>query len=174
MSNHLYFIFKTRCLFCTAINPELCQFTCPNVLLYYITFATKLLYISQLWVDRYTDYCIFASVWVVTSSSPSPYPAIMMTSSNGNIFRVTGHLCGDRGDRWIPHTKAIDAELWFSLWSAPEINGWVKQSWGWWFETPTRSLWGWWFETPKRSLWHQCNDCVRQLHANKRHGYNRQ
>ena len=30
----------------------------------------------------------------------------MMTSWNGNIFRVTGHLCGDF------RTKASDAELW--------------------------------------------------------------
>ena len=38
---------------------------------------------------------------------------VMMTSSNGNIFRVTGHLCGEfTGPRWIPHTKASDAELW--------------------------------------------------------------
>ena len=45
----------------------------------------------------------------------------MMTSSNGNIFRVTGHLCGEfTGPRWIPHTKARDAELWYLLWSAPE------------------------------------------------------
>ena len=30
----------------------------------------------------------------------------MMTSWNGNIFRVTGHLCGEfTGPRWIPHTK---------------------------------------------------------------------
>ena len=37
----------------------------------------------------------------------------MMTSSNGNIFRVTGHLCGEfTGPRWIPRTKASDAELW--------------------------------------------------------------
>ena len=36
----------------------------------------------------------------------------MMTSSNGNIFRVTGHLCGEfTGFRWIPLTKASDAEL---------------------------------------------------------------
>ena len=34
---------------------------------------------------------------------------IMMTSSNGNIFRVTGHLCGEfAGPRWIPRTKASD------------------------------------------------------------------
>ena len=45
----------------------------------------------------------------------------MMTSSNGNIFRVTGHLCGEfTGLRWIPHTKASDAELWCFLWSASE------------------------------------------------------
>ena len=37
----------------------------------------------------------------------------MMASSNGNIFRVTGHLYGEfTGHRWIPHTKASDAELW--------------------------------------------------------------
>ena len=29
-------------------------------------------------------------------------------------FSVTGHLCGEfTGPRWIPHTKASDAELWF-------------------------------------------------------------
>ena len=45
----------------------------------------------------------------------------MMTSSNGNFFRVAGHLCGEFTDpRWIPHTKASDAELWCFLWSAPE------------------------------------------------------
>ena len=45
----------------------------------------------------------------------------MMTSSNGNIFRVTGHLSGEfTGPRWIPGTKASDAELWCFLWSAPE------------------------------------------------------
>ena len=51
----------------------------------------------------------------------------MMTSSNGNIFRVTGPLCGEfTGPRWIPLTKASDAEPWCSLWSAPWINGWVN------------------------------------------------
>ena len=45
----------------------------------------------------------------------------MMTSSNGNIFRFTGPLCGElTGHRWIPYTKAGDAELWCFLWSAPE------------------------------------------------------
>ena len=45
----------------------------------------------------------------------------MMISSNGNIFRVTGPLGGDfTGLRWIPLTRASDAELWCFLWSAPE------------------------------------------------------
>ena len=45
----------------------------------------------------------------------------MMTSSNGNIFRVTGHLCGEfTGYRWILRTKASDAELLCFLWSASE------------------------------------------------------
>ena len=61
------------------------------------------------------DYMIIC----ITSYPHSLYA--MMTSSNGNIFRVTGHLCGEfTGPRWIPHTKASDAELWCLLWSVPE------------------------------------------------------
>ena len=59
-----------------------------------------------------------------------------MTSWNGNIFRVTGHLCWEfTGHRWIPRTKASDTELWcfFFIWR------------------------GWWFETPPHPLWHLCN-----------------
>ena len=45
----------------------------------------------------------------------------MMTSSNGNSFRDTDPLCGEfTGPRWIPRTKASDAELWCFIWSAPE------------------------------------------------------
>ena len=45
----------------------------------------------------------------------------MMTSSNKNIFRVTGILWGEvTGHRWIPLTKASDAEPWYFLWAAPE------------------------------------------------------
>ena len=45
----------------------------------------------------------------------------MMTSSNGNIFCVTGHLCREfTGPRWIPCTKASDIELRYFLWSTSE------------------------------------------------------
>ena len=86
--------------------------------------------------------------WVVTFQSMLWYGIInatlfhMMTSSNGNIFRITDPLCGEfTNHRWIPLTKANDTELWcFSLICA--LNKRLsKQSYGWWVETPSRSLW---------------------------------
>ena len=51
----------------------------------------------------------------------------MMTSSDANIFRVTGPLCWEfTGHRWISLTKASDAEPWCFIWSAPWINGSVN------------------------------------------------
>ena len=64
-----------------------------------------------------------------------------MTSSNGHMFRVTGHLYGEfTSHRWIPHTKAGEAELWCFLWSASNKRL-CKQSRGWWFEMPSRPFW---------------------------------
>ena len=52
---------------------------------------------------------------------------LMMTSSYGNIFRVTGPLCGwFTGYRWIPLIKASDAELWFFVCSWKKINDWIN------------------------------------------------
>ena len=51
----------------------------------------------------------------------------IMTSSNRNIFCVTGLLCREfTGHQWIPHIKASGMELWcfFSIWA--RINGWVN------------------------------------------------
>ena len=65
-----------------------------------------------------------------------------MTSSNGNIFRVTDHLCGEfTGPRWIPHTKARDAELWCVFFYLRLNKRLSKQWWGWWFETLSHPLW---------------------------------
>ena len=50
---------------------------------------------------------------------------IMMTSSNGNIFRVTGHLRVEfTGPRWIPRTKASDGELRCFALICVRIKGW--------------------------------------------------
>ena len=62
-----------------------------------------------------------------------------MTSSNGNIFRVTGLFCKEfTGHRWIARTKASDADVFFDLRPNKRLN---KQWWGWWFETPSSPLW---------------------------------
>ena len=65
----------------------------------------------------------------------------IMTSSNGNIFRVTGPLCREfTGHRWIPPQKAMFSlicDVFFDfLWIPPKkamfslicawINGWVN------------------------------------------------
>ena len=53
--------------------------------------------------------------------------SFMMTSSNGSIFRVTGHLCGEfTRQRWIPLTKASDAALWCFILVLAWINGSVN------------------------------------------------
>ena len=62
----------------------------------------------------------------------------MMTSSNGNIFRVTGHLCGEfTGDRWIPVQKPVEwnFDVFFDLHPNKRLS---KQMRSWWFETPSR------------------------------------
>ena len=42
-------------------------------------------------------------------------------SSNESSFRVTGPFCGESTvHRWIPLTKASDAEFWCVIWSALE------------------------------------------------------
>ena len=62
-----------------------------------------------------------------------------MTSPNGNIFRVTGPLCGEfTGHRWIPLTKASDAGLWWFFYLRLNKR---KESWGWWLKTPSRPFW---------------------------------
>ena len=62
----------------------------------------------------------------------------MMTSSNGNIFRVTGPLCGEfTGLRWKrPVTRSFN--VFFDLCLNKRLS---KQSWGWWFEMQSRPLW---------------------------------
>ena len=57
----------------------------------------------------------------------------MMTSWNGNIFRVTGHLCGEFIEFWCFLNKRLS-----------------KRSWSWWFDT----LW--------RPLWRQCNEHINK------------
>ena len=65
----------------------------------------------------------------------------MMTSSNGNIFRVTGPLCGEfTGPGEFPAQSPVTRifDVFFDLRLNKRLS---KQPWGWWFETPSWSLW---------------------------------
>ena len=66
---------------------------------------------------------------------------IMMTSPNGNMFRVTGPLWGEStGPRWIPSQRPITRS--FAVFFDLRLNkGFSKQSIRLWFKTPSRSLW---------------------------------
>ena len=64
-----------------------------------------------------------------------------MTSSNGNIFRVTGPLCGEfTGPGEFPTQRPVTRsfDVLFDLRLNKRLS---KQSRGWWFETPSLSLW---------------------------------
>ena len=89
-------------------------------------------------LSQYQGYCRHYSVRRLVC---------MMASSNGNIFRITGHLC--REYHWIPLTKANDVELSCFPWSVPEQTG-------------EQQLRRWWFETPLCPLWCHCNDSARR------------
>ena len=65
----------------------------------------------------------------------------MMTSSNGNIFRVTGPLCGEfTGPGDFPTQRPVTRS--FGVFFDLRLNRRLsKQPWGWWFETLSWSLW---------------------------------
>ena len=67
--------------------------------------------------------------------------AFMMTSSNGNIFRVTGLLCREfTGPGEFPTQRPVTRsfDVFFDLRLNKRLS---KQPWGWWFKTPSWSLW---------------------------------
>ena len=83
------------------------------------------------------------ALWnVTTEPCPDLRQAIfIVTSSNGNIFRVTGPLCGEftgpgEFPTQMPVTRSFD--VFFDLCLNKRLG---KQPWSWWFETPSWSLW---------------------------------
>ena len=77
----------------------------------------------------------------------------MMTSLNGNIYRVTGHLCGNSpasGDFPAQRSVTRSFDVFFDLCLNTLLR---KQSWGWWFETLSRPL------------WRHCNEYGKWVHA---------
>ena len=73
-------------------------------------------------------------------------------SSNGNIFRVTGLLCGNSpvtGEFPTQRPAARSFDVFFDL----HLYKRLSKQW-----------WGWWFETPSRPLWRHCNAFVSGIH----------
>ena len=71
-----------------------------------------------------------------------------MTSSNGNIFRVTGPLCGEcTGPGEFPTQRPVTRS--FDVCFDLRLNNQLS-----------KQPWGWWFETPSWSLWRHCNGCT--------------
>ena len=79
--------------------------------------------------------------WLLNAHTGWPASLGMMTSSNGNIFLVTGPLCGEftsPGDfpAQRPVTRGFD--VFFDLRPNKRLS---KQWLGWWSETPSSPLW---------------------------------
>ena len=106
----------------------------PNIYVYPL-FASSILFVMQATKDcallpaqsivsmcLATDLRLFIYSLITTEVLPGwKLLVCMIMSSNGNIVRVTGPLCGEStSHQWIPLTQASDAELWCFLWSRPE------------------------------------------------------
>ena len=78
-----------------------------------------------------------------------------MTPSNGNIFRVTGLLRGNSpvtGEFPAQRPMTRNFEVFFDLRLNKRLS---KQSWGWWFETPSCPLWRYCNVKLRETLWHK-------------------
>ena len=113
-----------------------------------------------LWLHKLTDapYAQLAYQNGILSSGPLAGPAKgtflnndvikwkhLMTSSNGNIFRVTGPLWGNSpATGEFPSQRQVTPsfDVFFDLCLYKRLS---------------KQFWGWWFETASRSLWRQCN-----------------
>ena len=98
-------------------------------------FTPKVHYLLRVIPRSYISLrCSRRRKWMMSSGT-------MMTSSNGNIFRVTGPLCGEfTGPGEFPTQRPVTRS--FDVFFDLRLNkGLSKQPWGWWFETPSCSLW---------------------------------
>ena len=86
----------------------------------------------------------WCNLWLNIAPDLFRYIVFMMTSSNGNIFRITGPLCVRgiyRSPVNSPHTErpvTRSCDLFFNLRLNNRLS---KQSRRRWSETPTRSFW---------------------------------
>ena len=84
--------------------------------------ATKKQSIQTVCIHLFHDLTLNNVRWLILLISRR----LMMTWLNGNIFALLALSVGNpTGHRWIPLTKASDAELWWFFFICAWTNGWV-------------------------------------------------
>ena len=103
----------------------------------YSTIGTNICRNTPLTIDQY--------ICTLLHNHPFTDRYYMMTSSNGNIFRVTGPLCWEvTGPGEFPTHRSVTRS--FDVFIDLRLN-----------KRLSKQPWGWWFETLALSLWRQCN-----------------
>ena len=128
-------------IYISCVHPiRYCRNTHTHIYIY--IYAYLYMCVSKV-ISMWTDVCIciytHAHIWwyikdkrnernmYCLAMTTKGFESFMMTSSNGNISRVTGPLWGEfTGPWWISLTKASDAELWCLFFICARINHWVK------------------------------------------------
>ena len=112
-------------------------------------------------LDRTREYWIFISTatvteillkWLTCTIEPWRHSSMhaWWRHQDGNIFRVTGPLCGEfTGPGEFPTQRPVTRsfDVFFDLRLNKRLS---KQPWGWWFETLSWSLW-------RHCNAHECN-----------------
>ena len=102
---------------------------------------------------RHSQYCKFYPVTTLESGDrfKNALTNSMMTSSNGNIFRVTGPLCGEfTGPGEFPTQRPVTRS--FDVFFDLHPNKRLSKQWR-----------CWWFEAQTHPLWRQCNAKIWEL-----------
>ena len=132
---YTYGLVTSNCRFPLPLCIFVLEYSQQNTVLQLISFQIDLVLCQCFFTecDNYViEWRICASTnYAIVDSDNGWSPALiksiiwccMMTSSNWNIFGVTGPLCGKfTGHRWIPLTKAIGAEPWCFLCSEQTVK----------------------------------------------------
>ena len=139
-------VFSSQSLYCiTCITLIIRYLQCPQILIesvnwigYFYPILVSEIHTHHRWPGNENGRHVCKSCVIVSSRfswcTPSPKQGLlayrqaidMMTSSKGNIFRVTGPLCGEfTGQWWIPRKGQWHGTLMFYL-ICSWINSWVN------------------------------------------------
>ena len=120
---NLHFQFKINCM-CPGISRTKILIY-PYIVTLYEPFSKLMTSNKIIVLDEGDVEENVSSGWSLTVNHICSFICSMTTSSNGDIFRVTGLLYGEfTCSRWIPLTKASDEDCWCFLLSVIETNSW--------------------------------------------------